>query len=201
MQLPRWESIHPLLGLSQLCLATGDESFKTAFLNLWQSVRRLDIHNNGSFSTNEKAEGTPSETGAIETCCPVTWMGMTIQAVRLTADPVCAEALESATYNTAMAVQHPSGSWATYNTPMNGRREAPAHTIVFQSRPEQPELNCRSVNAPCAFGMITEWGLMKGRDANNGNEVFLNYYGPCQIDFSVGDRYRLSPQRTCSARN
>ena len=36
--------------------------------------------------------------------------------------------------NASLGAQHPSGRWWTYNTPMDGIREASAHTIVFQSR-------------------------------------------------------------------
>ena len=171
---PRWESIHCMLGLTELYQITGDESYRNSFMNLWWSARRLEMHNNGSFSTNEQTIGNPFSNGAIETCCTVAWMAMTVEALRLTGLPVCADTLELATFNAATSFQHPSGSWSTYDTPLNGRRAASFHSIVFQSRPGQPELNCCSVNAPRALGMITEWGVMKRTDESGQESLFVN---------------------------
>ena len=175
---PRWESIHCILGLIELYRITGDRQYRDAFMNLWSSARKLEMHNNGSFSSNEQTVGNPYDPGAIETCCTIAWMAMTVDALRLTGDPECADALEIATFNAAASLQHPSGSWSTYDTPMDGRRESSFHSIVFQSRPGQPELNCCSVNAPRGLGMISEWGVMKGTGKNGNPEVVVHYYGP-----------------------
>ena len=74
--------------------------------------------------------------------------------------PRAADDLELATLNGGLGAQHPSGRWWTYNTPMDGVREASAHTIVFQSRAGTPELNCCSVNGPRVLGMLSDWAVM-----------------------------------------
>ena len=193
---PRWESIHCLLGLPELYRITGEESYKTAYLNLWRSALTREIHNNGSFSTDEQTIGHPFGTGAIETCCTVAWMAMTTETLRMTGSPEAADALEAATYNTVMAYQNPSGSWSTYNTPMNGRREASFHTIVFQSRPGQPELNCCSVNAPRGLALISEWGLMTGTDDAGAPSLVINYYGPGEMTTTLGGEPVTVTQKT-----
>src|SRR5439155_15532466 len=76
-------------------------------------------------------------------------------------------------YNAICAAQHPSGFWWTYDTPMNGRRAASQHSIVFQARPGSPELNCCSVNGPRGLGMLSEWAVMQ-----ISNRLVLNYLGP-----------------------
>ena len=170
---PRWESLHDLQGIVELYRATGDERYKTAFVNLWRSIQRLDRHNTGGFSSGEQAIGQPYSPAPIETCCTVAWMAITVDMLRLTGESTAADELELSTLNAALGAQHPSGRWWTYNTPMDGVREASAHTIVFQSRAGTPELNCCSVNGPRSLGMLHEWAVMLDEDG-----VVLNYYGP-----------------------
>ena len=179
---PRWESLHDLQGLVELYLITGDQRYRTAFLNLWNSIRRLDRRNTGGFSSGEQATGTPYEPTAIETCCTIAWMALTVDALRLTGDPLAADELERSTYNGVLGAQHPSGCWWTYNTPMNGVREASHHTIVFQARAGTPDLNCCSVNAPRALGMLTEWAMMRSQDG-----LAVNYYGPMEARVPLED--------------
>ena len=155
---PRWESLPDLQGLLELFLITGDVRYRTAFLHHWHSIRRLDRRNTGGFSSGEQATGTPYEPTAIETCCTIAWMALTVDALRLTGNPLAADELELSTFNGMLGAQHPSGSWWTYNTPMNGVREASHHTIVFQSRAGTPDLNCCSVNAPRGLGMLVGMG-------------------------------------------
>jgi hypothetical protein len=171
-----------LEALYELYLITGDADYRDALLFDWHSILKTDIHNNGSFSTNERAVGNPFKSGAIETCCTVSWMALSIDALKLSKDSKVADQLESSTWNAVLAYQHPSGRWCTYHTPMDGWREASAHSIVFQSRAGTPELNCCSVNGPKGIGMISEWAVLE--DANG---LYLNHYGPGEISVDSGD--------------
>jgi len=177
---PRWESLHDLQGMVELYQITGEARYRTAFLNLWQSIRRWDRHNTGGFSSGERATGTPYEPEAIETCCTIAWMAITVDALRLAGDPLAADELELSTFNGMLGAQHPSGNWWTYNTPMDGVREASDDTIVFQSRAGTPELNCCSVNAPRGLGMLSEWALMRSDDG-----LVVNYYGPMEAEMTL----------------
>jgi hypothetical protein len=170
---PRWESLHPMLGLGELYRITGEEQYKKALLHWWYSINKTDVHNAGSFSTHEQAVGNPFQPGAIETCCTVAWMAYSVEALQLSGDSAIADALERATWNAVLSYLHPSGRWCTYDTPMDGKRQASAHSIVFQSRPGTPELNCCSVNGPRGLGLLSEWALL-----GDGKGVTLNYFGP-----------------------
>ena len=64
---PRWESLHPIMGLAELHYATGETDYRKAFENLWWSMLEGDRHNNGGFSSGERANGNPYLPGAIET--------------------------------------------------------------------------------------------------------------------------------------
>ena len=179
---PRWESLHDLQGLLELYRISGEEKYRAAFEHDWRSIVRWDRHNDGGFSSGEQATGNPYAPGAIETCCTIAWMALSVDMLALTGDPRVADELELSTFNGAAGAQHPSGRWWTYNTPMDGVREASAHTIVFQSRAGTPELNCCSVNAPRSLGMLSEWALMAASDG-----LVLNYYGAGELSGKLAD--------------
>lgn len=179
---PRWESLHNLQGLVELYRITGDERYRRAFLSHWQTIRQHDRHPTGGFSTGEQAIGNPYSRGAIETCCTIAWMAITVDALRLTGDPQVADELELSTWNGMLGAQHPSGRWWTYDTPLDGARLASAHSIVFQARQGTPELNCCAANAPRGLAMLADWAVMRDRDG-----LTINYYGPCRISASLAD--------------
>ena len=179
---PRWESLHPMLGLAELYRITGEASYRQALLHWWWSIFHTDVHNYGGFSTNEQAVGNPFQSGPIETCCTVAWMTLSVEALRLSGDSRIADALELATWNAVLGYEHPSGRWCTYDTPMDGKRVASAHQIVFQSRPGTPELNCCSVNGPNGLGLLGQWSVLGGT-----NGLYLNYYGPGKTKVQLED--------------
>jgi DUF1680 family protein len=178
---PRWESLHPIMGLAELYWITGDPSYRLAFEHLWWSIARYDRHNNGGFSSGEKAAGNPFDKGPIETCCTIAWIALSIEMLKLSGSSVAADEIELSTLNSVVGMHSSSGRWATYNTPMDGQRWASAHQIVFQARPGSPELNCCSVNSPRGFGMISDWAVMGDEEG-----IRLNYYGPSRMTIPVG---------------
>lgn len=184
----RWESLHILQALAEYYLITGDIKYKKAFTASWQSINRTDVHNTGAFSTHERAVDNPYEEGAIETCCTVAWIHMTIDALRLTGDPKIADALEQSLFNAMAGSQHPSGEWWTYMTPMDGRKLPSYVSINFQSRATTPELNCCSVNGPRSLGCLSNWAIMQADSA-----TVVNYYGPMKATFTLasGNPVRL----------
>jgi hypothetical protein len=189
--LPRWESLHPIQGIAERYFLSGDDAYRRAFSQLWWSMLEGDRHNNGGFSSGEQATGNPYDTGAIETCCTVAWTAMTVDMLRMTGNSIVADELELTLFNSGLGLISPSGRWVTYDTPMEGRRAASAHSIVFQARPAGSELNCCSVNGPRMLGMIGEWATTVGEGG-----VFVNYYGPCDLSFNLpsGNRCALGQE-------
>lgn len=188
---PRWESLHPIMALAELYWITGNDEYRTAFESLWWSIAKLERHNNGGFSSGEKAQGNPYHPGAIETCCTIAWMAMSVEMLRMTGDPLVADELELSTLNQIMGTYDPSGRWSTYNTPMDGRRVPSTVDIAFQIRPGSEELNCCSVNAARGFGLISDWALMRSKEG-----LVLNWYGPGEITTTVKDTPLVLRQQT-----
>jgi len=178
---PRWESLHPIMALAELYWITGDERYRRAFEHLWWSMVRFDRHNGGGFTSGERATGNPYDLNPIETCCTIAWMAMSVEMLKMTGNSVVADELELSTLNSVLGMHSSTGRWATYNTPMNGIRRASAHSIVFQAREGQPELNCCSVNSPRGFGIISDWALMRDADG-----LVLNWYGPSKMTANAG---------------
>ncbi len=179
---PRWESLHPILGLAELYRLDGDEDARRAFEHLWWSIVKLDRHNNGGFSSGEQAQGNPYHPGAIETCCTIAWIAMSVEMLRLTGESVVADEIELSTLNSVAGYQSRTGKWCTYNTPMDGVRRKSTDDIGFQNRPGSEEINCCSANAPRGFGMIGDWALMT--DGRAG--LTLNWYGRSTMTSTAG---------------
>jgi hypothetical protein len=188
---PRWESLHAVMGLAELYRLTGEEDYRLAFERLWWSIAKLDRHNNGGFSSGEQAQGNPYHRGAIETCCTVAWIAMSVEMLRLTGDSVVADEIELATLNSVLGYQSRTGQWCTYNTPMDGRRVPSTVDIAFQKRPGSEQVNCCSANAPRGLGMISDWALMA--DAAG---LVLNWYGPSTMTARAGATKVALRQRT-----
>ena len=188
---PRWESLHAIQGIAELYRITGDENLRTAFERLWWSIVKLDRHNNGGFSSGEQAQGNPYHPGAIETCCTVAWLAMSVDMLRMTGNSIVADELELSTLNQVLGYQHHSGRWCTYNTPMDGTRRKSVEEIGFQIRPGSEEINCCSANAPRGFGMIAQWALM-----TDGRGLVVNWYGPSTMTARLADTEVVLTQRT-----
>lgn len=184
---PRWESLHPIMGLARLYYLTHNNEYYRAFQHWWWSIVKLDRHNNGGFSSGEQAQGNPYHRGAIETCCTVAWLAMSVEMLKLTGNPIVADELELSTLNSGLGLHSPSGRWCTYNTPMDGVRKASAHDIVFQSREGSPELNCCSANSARSLGLISDWALLHGEGG-----VYLNWYGLCTLSTPLGKDNKLT---------
>ncbi|MDP6779924.1 MAG: glycoside hydrolase family 127 protein [Candidatus Latescibacteria bacterium] len=191
---PRWESLHTLMALPELYYITGDPCYRKAFEHIYWSIVKLDRHNNGGFSSAERARGNPYLKLPIETCCTIAWIAMSVEMLRLTGNSIVADEIELSTLNSVMGMHSASGRWVTYDTPMDGVRRASAHSIVCHSREGTPELNCCSVNGHRGLGMVGDWALMHQGDSG----ITLNYYGPSTMAarLSSGRRVEFSQDTT-----
>lgn len=193
--MPRWESLHTILGFGEMYRSTGEEAYKEALLQICYSIQETDVHNTGAFSTEEKAIGTPFHNGVIELCCAIAYNALACEALRLSGDSSIADHLELSLYNAIMGSFSTSGRWSTYNTPMDGVKRANYDSIHFQSRPGSPDLNCCSANSARGIGMLSEWAVMEE------NEItYLNYYGAFRCTTAKGLEIRVEGDYPASGR-
>jgi len=167
----RWEAIHDWQALPELYWLTGDEQYKKAFEHMWWSAVRGDRHNTGGLTSGEGFTGSPFNTGAIETCCTVAWLAMSIDMLRLTGDSQVADEIELSTFNSALGAIPHGGRSCAYNVPMNGTRLFGVE-LHWQAPKGGPDLNCCSVNANRPLGMISQWALMQ-KDGG----LAVNFFG------------------------
>lgn len=186
MPKPRWESLHPIMGLAELYWCTGEVKYREAFERIWWSIANNDRHNNGGFSQGEQATGNPYDPAAIETCCTIAWIALSVEMLKLTGNPVVIDELELSTVNSVIGMHSATGRWVTYNTPSDGIRRSCLDHVVFQVRAGSPELTCCSVNGPRGLGIISDWALMW-----NGRAIHVNYYGPGVITALLDDGTRI----------
>jgi len=189
---PRWESLHAIMGMAELYFITGDEDCRKAYEQIWWSIAKLDRHNNGGFSSGEQAQGNPYHPGAIETCCTVAWMALSVDMLRMTGNSLVADELELSTLNQAMGYQHRSGATCSYDTPMNGVRRNSTDEIGFQIRPGSEQVNCCSANSPRGLGMISDWALM----TEGADSLTLNWYGPSTLTSTINGATVTLKQQT-----
>jgi DUF1680 family protein len=178
---PRWESLHPIMALAELFWITGEDEYQKAFEQIWWSIVKFDRHNNGGFSSGEKATGNPYHLAAIETCCTIAWMAMSVEMLKLTGISIVADEIELSSMNSVPGIHSSTGRWSTYDTPMNGVRRCFTTDHNWQAREGSPELNCCSVNSSRGFGMLSDWGLMRDREG-----LILNYYGQSVMSAKLG---------------
>ena len=173
----RWEGLHPVMALAELAAITGSPAYRDAFERIWRSVAAADRRNSGAFGSVEQATGDPYAPGAVETCCTVAWIALSVEMLRLTGDPGVADELELSTLNAVLAYHsalRPLGHLRharRRHAPRRPRRSTPG-----RAAPESPELNCCSVNGARGLGMVSDWALMRDEDG-----LILNWYGPSEI--------------------
>ena len=183
----RWELLHTFQGLAELYWLTGEEQCRQAVTHIWDSIRRLDRHNTGGFSTGEQACGNPYAQGAVETCCTVAWMCLSVDMLRLTGDSTVADELELSLHNGMMGAMHPSGRWWTYDTPMDGMRRAFVDPHSWQAHPGGPELNCCQAHAARGIALLRDWTLM-----TYDKGIVLNLYCPGSITAILPNRSQIT---------
>ncbi|MCR5262535.1 MAG: glycoside hydrolase family 127 protein [Clostridiales bacterium] len=184
---PRWESLHIIIGLAELYRANGNEDYFETARHIFYSILKTDVHNTGAFSTAEQAVGDPFTKGAIETCCVIAYNALAVEIYRLTGDTAILDHLELSLYNACMGFWSPTGRWSTYDTPMEGHKYSNTTSIVFQSRPGSPELNCCSVNAPRGIGMLSEWAVAEDKDT-----VYINAFAAASAKCGNGAAIDIS---------
>ncbi len=197
----RWEVLHIVMTLGILYEETGNKEYYEVMGTVWESVLKTDIHNAGTFTTNEGAHGNPYDDGVVETCCTIAWAAFTNEYYKYNQSVRLADELERSYLNGILASLLDNDKYCTYNTPMNGfvgsafgydgRKVSSQQDIAFQYNTASPDMNCCQANYARGIGQISEWALMTGENA-----LYLNYYGTSSIQTLIDGKAITLTQET-----
>ncbi|MDO5524110.1 MAG: glycoside hydrolase family 127 protein [Bacteroidia bacterium] len=154
-------------GLLELYRITGNETFKEAAQQTWQSILDTEINIAGSGAAMEAwFSGKEVQHVPIahfqETCVTVTWIKFNQQLLRLTGDSKYADVIEWAYYNALLGSMRPDGSdWAKY-TPLSGQRLQGSEQCGMG-------LNCCNASGPRGLFTIPLTTVMTSNDGVNVN--------------------------------
>ena len=175
-KLPRWEALHTIMTLGGLYEATGKIRYYNAFEQIWESILKTDVHNDGGFSSGEGACGDPYSTGSIESCCTIAWMAMSTEFLQISKRSDVADELERSYYNAMLGSIMDDGKYITYDTPMNGVKIPALETLAFQYNGGSPDFSCCQANMARGLGQIADWAVL-----TDDSVMYLNYYGSSEI--------------------
>lgn len=173
-------------GLLELYRITGDETYKKAVEETWQSILDTEINIAGSGAAMEawfSGKGIQQIPIAHyqETCVTVTWIKLSQQLLRLTGEPKYADAVEQAFYNALLGAMRPDGSdWAKY-TPLSGQR-------LQGSEQCQMGMNCCVASGPRGLFAVPQHAAMENA---KGATVNLYFPGDYQLKSPLGKHVTL----------
>ncbi|MGH8060414.1 MAG: glycoside hydrolase family 127 protein [Pseudoxanthomonas sp.] len=174
-----------LVGLAKLHKATGDESYRVAVNNVWQSIRTQHLTLSGgpwggvAHRSREvfNPAGVFSPQGYVETCSLLAWIQLNRELLAITGEARYAEEIERTAYNDLLGAMAPDGEdWCYYSFP-NGRR---VHTTYWRC--------CKSSGAMA----IEELPAIAYAQSPEGN-ISVNLLGPgdAVFDHPRAGRLRL----------
>jgi DUF1680 family protein len=111
----------------------------------------------------------------------IAYNALAAEILKQTGDSRVADFLEISFYNAVMGSFSPTGRWSTYNTPMEGHKNANYHDINFQCRPGSPDMNCCSANAARGLGTYAAWAVLEDEST-----VYVNSYEAMKLDTTSG---------------
>lgn len=190
---PRWEVLHMIMTLGILYQETKDEEYYYIMNYIYEDILKTDIHNTGGFTTNEAATGNPYKEGVIETCCTIAWEAFATEFYKISKRVDVIDELERTYFNGMLGSLLDNDKYCTYNTPVNGvqgscgsydgRRVQSQQDISFQFNSGSPDMNCCQANLARGLGQLCEWAIL-----NDGNSLYLNYYGNANIETMINNQ-------------
>ena len=190
---PRWEVLHMIMTLGILYQETKDEEYYYIMNYIYEDILKTDIHNTGGFTTNEAATGNPYKEGVIETCCTIAWEAFATEFYKISKRVDVIDELERTYFNGMLGSLLDNDKYCTYNTPVNGvqgscgsydgRRVQSQQDISFQFNSGSPDMNCCQANLARGLGQLCEWAIL-----NDGNSLYLNYYGNANIETLINNQ-------------
>ncbi|TCC99152.1 glycoside hydrolase family 127 protein [Pedobacter hiemivivus] len=176
-------------GLLELYRLTAKPEYKAAVEKTWANIQKTEINIAGSGSSVEcwfggkDAQALPINHYQ-ETCVTATWIKLSQQLLKLTADSKYADAIEQTFYNALLGAMKPDGSdWAKYS-PLAGHRLEGGEQCDMG-------LNCCVASGPRGLFTLPLTGVMS---STTGLQVNFFMPGTYQLRTPKGQAVELIQQ-------
>lgn len=166
-------------GLAEYYEATGKKECLDAAVATARNIAATEINAAGSGASYEcfyhgKARQVYPAYATMETCVTITWMRLCEKLLRLTHDPLFADAFEQALYNAYLAALQADGSIFVKYTPLDGFRGPGENQCKMRT-------NCCNANGARGFVALLETLVMADADT-----VYVNLYTPAAATLTRG---------------
>ena len=188
-------------GLAEYYRVTGNETWRTALLNLYRGIieKELTLIGNGGgdqpHAPSLYGEGwdytaleqtNPAICRMMETCAGVTWLKLCGHILRLFVDPLAADCVERYAYNGLVGAMKPEGDGFSYVNLLNGVKtcvEGWGGTI------EGVYITCCNLNGPMGLAMLPWLAVLQGAE---GPVICLYDPGRFQAETPSGGKVTLT---------
>lgn len=132
-----YEMLSLFEGAVEYYRCTGDERIRTAFMNLFENIKKREITlignggadqpyypkwNGEAWDDTALEQTNPNIKRMMETCAGVTWMKLCSQILRITGEPSAVDYIEKYIYNGLLGAMKPGGDGFSYVNLLNGRK-------------------------------------------------------------------------------
>lgn len=171
-----YEMLSLFEGAVEYYRCTGDERIRTAFMNLFENIKKREITLIGNGGADQpyypkwKGEAwddtaleqtNPNIKRMMETCAGVTWMKLCSQILRITGDPSAVEYIEKYIYNGLLGAMKPGGDGFSYVNLLNGRKVTDSG---WGTNIDGLSVTCCNLSGPMGLAYIPFVAVMQGKE-------------------------------------
>lgn len=168
-----YEMMSVFEGLTEYYRVTGEEKWKTSFMNLFHSIidREITIIGNAgcdqpyfpewigeAWGDTRFEQTNPNVQRMMETCVGVTWEKLCSQILRITGDPLTVDYIEKYLYNGLVGAMKPSGDGFSYVNLLNGPKVT---NYGWGWNFDGLDVTCCNLNGPMGLAYIPYIAVMQ----------------------------------------
>lgn len=170
-----YEMLSVFEGLVEYYRCTGDEKWRTCFMNLFENIKKYEItiigNGGADYPYHPKWRGEAWDNTALEqtnpkiermmeTCAGVTWMKLCSQILRITGDVSAVDFIEKYVYNGLLGAMKPTGDGFSYVNLLNGRKVTDSG---WGTQVDGLRVTCCNLSGPMGLAYIPYVAVMQAQ--------------------------------------